>query len=162
VFYEVKDKYLYTQLIGGLNMYSINYDTKTTSATTQYVNLTEQDQQTLFESIMSLNNFIQEVSIAADKDIKSFIKWYVSSNKKYPYNSKLSKYNSPQTIIAGTLNNLMWGTQRDFSLVQLELIQDINNILVDIIEVIITEKHINLQTASKYQKVWCQENLWIS
>jgi len=143
-------------------MYTINYDTKLTNASTTYVTLVDNDQQTLFESIMSLNNFIQEVTISGDKDIKSFIKWYVSSSKKYPYNSKLSKYNSPQTIIAGTLNNLMWGTQRDFSLLQLELIQDINNILVDIVEVIIDEKRITLQSKPKYTKVWCQENIWIS
>jgi len=143
-------------------MYTINYDTKLTNASTTYVTLVDKDQQTLFESIMSLNNFIQEVTISGDKDIKSFIKWYVSSSKKYPYNSKLSKYNSPQTIIAGTLNNLMWGTQRDFSLLQLELIQDINNILVDIVEVIIDEKRITLQSKPKYTKVWCQENIWIS
>ena len=143
-------------------MYTINYDTKLTNASTTYVTLVDNDQQTLFESIMSLNNFIQEVTISGDKDIKSFIKWYVSSSKKYPFNSKLSKYNSPQTIIAGTLNNLMWGTQRDFSLLQLELIQDINNILVDIVEVIIDEKRITLQSKPKYTKVWCQENIWIS
>jgi hypothetical protein len=143
-------------------MYTINYTTKLTNANTTYVTLVDNDQQTLFESIMSLNNFIQEVTIAGDKDIKSFIKWYVTSNKKYPFNSKLSKYNSPQTIIAGTLNNLMWGTQRDFSLLQLELIQDINNILVDIVEVIIDEKRITLQSKPKYTKVWCQENIWIS
>jgi hypothetical protein len=149
-------------MIGGLKMYTINYDTKLTNANTTYITLVDNDQQTLFESIMSLNNFIQEVTISGDKDIKSFIKWYVSSSKKYPYNSKLSKYNSPQTIIAGTLNNLMWGTQRDFSLLQLELIQDINNILVDIVEVIIDEKRITLQSKPKYTKVWCQENIWIS
>lgn len=143
-------------------MYQINYDTKLTNATTTYVTLTDKDQQVLFESIMSLNNFIQEVTISNDKDIKSFIKWFVTSSKKYPYNSRLSKYNSPQTIIAGTLNNLMWGTQRDFSLIQLELIQDINNILVDIVEVIIDEKQITLQSKPKYTKVWSQENLWIS
>jgi hypothetical protein len=143
-------------------MYTINYTTKLTNASTTYVTLVDNDQQTLFESIMSLNNFIQEVTISGDKDIKSFIKWYVSSSKKYPFNSKLSKYNSPQTIIAGTLNNLMWGNQRDFSLLQLELIQDINNILVDIVEVIIDEKRITLQSKPKYTKVWCQENIWIS
>ena len=143
-------------------MYTINYDTKLTNANTTYVTLVDNDQQTLFESIMSLNNFIQEVTISGDKDIRSFIKWYVSSSKKYPYNSRLSKYNSPQTIIAGTLNNLMWGNQRDFSLIQLELIQDINNVLADIVEVIIEEKQINLQTKPKYKKIWCQENLWIN
>jgi hypothetical protein len=141
---------------------TINYDTKLTNANTTYVTLTDTDQQTLFESIMSLNNFIQEVSISGDRDIKPFIKWYISSNKKYPYNSRLSKYNSPQTIIAGTLNNLVWGNQRDFSLLQLELIQDINNILVDIVEIIIEEKGITLQSKPKYKKIWCQENLWIN
>jgi len=60
-------------------MYTINYDTKLTNANTTYVTLVDNDQQTLFESIMSLNNFIQEVTISGDKDIKSFIKWYVSS-----------------------------------------------------------------------------------
>ena len=56
----------------------------------------------------------------------------------------------------------MWGTQRDFSLLQLELIQDINNVLTDIVEVIIEEKGITLQSKPKYTKVWCQENIWIS
>jgi len=142
-------------------MYTISYDTKLTSASTQYVTLSKEDQETLIQSIMSLNNWIQEVSISQDKDIRSFIKWFVTSSKKYPYNKNLSKYNSPQSIIAGILNNLLWGTQQDFSLVQLELVQDLNNILIDIVEVIKEEKKIVLQSKPKYTKIWCQENIWI-
>lgn len=142
-------------------MYTINYDTKLTTASTTYVTLASEDQQILLESIMSLNNWIQEVSISGDKDIKSFIKWYVTQSKKYPYNKKLNKYNSPQTIIAGILNNLLWGTQQDFSLIQLQLVQDLNNTLMDIIEVIKEEKNINLQSQPKFTKIWCQENIWL-
>ena len=110
---------------------------------------------------MSLNFWITEVAISQDKDIRSFIKWFVTPSKKYPFNTKLKRYNSPQSIIAGLINNLVFGTQRDFSLTQLEIAQDVNNILVDIIEVIKDEKKISLQTDSKYSKIWSRENIWL-
>jgi hypothetical protein len=142
-------------------MYTIHYDTKVTSASTQYIQLTNEDKTVLIESLMSLNFWVQEVAISQDKDIRSFIKWFVTPSKKYPFNTKLKRYNSPQSIIAGLINNLVFGTQRDFSLTQLELAQEINNILIDIVEVIKDEKKVTLQSDSKYSKIWSQENIWL-
>jgi len=143
-------------------MHKINYNTKNTSATTVYVQIEEEDKQVLIQSLLSILTWMNELSISPDKDVKDFTKWFTTSNKKYLYNSKLKKNNSPQSIIAGMLNNLVFGNQRDFSLTQIDLVQDISNTAYDIIEIIKEEKTINLQDNPQYKKIWCQENLWNS
>jgi hypothetical protein len=141
-------------------MHKINYTTKNTQATTIYVQLEDEDRELLIQSLMAINFYMGELSISPDKEIRDFTKWYITPNKKYPYNSKLKKNNSPQSLISGVLSNLLFGTQRDFSLTQLDLVQEISNTAVDIIEVIKDEKTISLQENPKYLKIWCQENLW--
>jgi hypothetical protein len=143
-------------------MYTIFYQSKNTAANTEYVSISDEDKNLLIQSLMSLNFWLQEVSITGDKEIKDFTSWYGKSSKKYPYNSKIKKHNSPQSVVAGLINNLVFGTQRDFSLLQLELAQDLNNVLIDIVEVIKEEKNIDLQSKSLYTKVWTQANLWSS
>ncbi len=143
-------------------MYTIFYESKNTAANTEYVSISDQDKNLLIQSLMSLNFWLQEVSITGDKEIKDFTSWYAKSSKKYPYNSKIKKHNSPQSVVAGLINNLVFGTQRDFSLLQLELAQDLNNVLIDIVEVIKEEKNIDLQSKSLYTKVWTQVNIWSS
>ena len=141
-------------------MYTIFYEAKNTAANTEYVTISEEDKNLLLQSLVSLNFWLQEISISGDKEIKDFTSWYCKSNKKYPFNSKIKKHNSPQSVVAGLINNLIFGTQRDFSLVQLELAQDLNNILIDIVEVIKEEKKFELQSKSLYTKVWTQLNIW--
>jgi hypothetical protein len=58
------------------------------------------------------------------------------------------------------MNNLQFGTQQDFSLIQLEIIQDILNTSIDIIDAINEEHKIQLQVNQLFTKVWVQENLW--
>jgi hypothetical protein len=143
-------------------MYTVFYESKNTAANTEYVTISDEDKNLLIQSLMSLNFWLQEASITNDKEIKDFTSWYSKSSKKYPFNTKLKRYNSPQSIIAGLLNNLVFGTQRDFTLTQLELAQDLNNTLIDIVEVIKEEKNIDLQSKSLYTKVWTQVNIWSS
>lgn len=146
--------------IGETRMIKIFYNTKNTKATTTYIELTEQDKTTIFNSLLSINAWMQELSVSKDKDIKDFTKWFSKSDKKFLYNNKLKAYNSPQSVFSGLLNNLMFGSQRDLSLTQLDLLQDLNNTLIDVIEVIIEEKNIQLQETPKFVKFWAQENLW--
>jgi hypothetical protein len=141
-------------------MYTVFYESKNTAANTEYVTISDEDKNLLIQSLMSLNFWLQEASITSDKEIKDFINWYQKPNKKYPYNSNLKKNNSPQSIVAGLINNLVFGTQRDFSLTQLELAQDINNVLIDVVGVIKEEKKIDLQSKSLYTKIWSQLNIW--
>ncbi len=148
--------------IGEHIMHKINYTTKSTQANTIYVQLEDEDKQVLIQSLLSILTWMNELSISTDKDVKDFTKWFITTNKKYPYNSKLKKNNSPQSIIAGMLNNLVFGNQRDFSLTQLDLVQEISNTAIDIIELIKEEKKISLQDNPAFKKIWCQENIWIN
>ena len=143
-------------------MYTIFYESKNTAANTEYVTISDEDKNLLIQSLMSLNFWLQEASVTSDKEIKDFVSWYGKSSKKYPFNTKLKRYNSPQSIIAGLLNNLVFGTQRDFTLTQLELAQDLNNTLIDIVEVIKEEKNIDLQSKPLYTKIWTGINMWVS
>lgn len=141
-------------------MHTIYYETKHTSASTDYIRIEDKDRDIILRSLLSLNSWFQELSLSGDKEIKEFFSWYQKPNRKYPYNTKLKKHNSPQSMISGLLNNIMFGEQRDLSLIQAELIQDINNTCIDIIEVIQEEKKIDLQKTPGYQKIWLQVNIW--
>ena len=136
------------------------YDTKTTSANTTYITLQSEDRELLLTSMIGIMCYMQELSLSKNKEIKDFINWYIRPHKRYLYNNKLQRNNSPQSFLAGTLNNLQFGTQQDFSLLQLETIQDILNTSIDIIDAINIELNINLQSNSLFTKIWIQENLW--
>ena len=148
--------------LGTNDMLKINYDIKTTSANTQYLYLDDNDMATVQITVLGLLTYMTELSIARDKDIRDFAKWFTSSDKRYHYNSKLKRYNSPQSYLAGTLNNIQFGNQKDFSLMQLQTIQDIVNTSVDIIDAIMEAKDICLQQNKMFTKLWIQENIWTS
>lgn len=146
--------------LGANEMYKINYNIKSTSANTDYLSLESDDMATVQITVLGLLTYMTELSISKDKDIRDFTKWFTSPEKRYHYNSKLKRYNSPQSYLAGTINNIQFGNQKDFSLMQLQTIQDIVNTSVDIIEAIDEEKGINLQENKMFTKLWIQENVW--
>lgn len=143
-------------------MYKINYNIKHTTANTDYLSLEADDMATVQITVLGLLTYMTELSISKDKDIRDFTKWFTSPEKRYHYNSKLKRYNSPQSYLAGTLNNIQFGNQKDFSLTQLQTIQDIVNTSVDIIDAIMEAKDINLQQNKMFTKLWIQENVWTS
>lgn len=136
------------------------YDTKSTSANTTYVVLNTEDKEVLLTSIIGVMCYMQELCLSKNQEVKDFINWYTRPNKRHLYNNKLKRNNSPQSFLAGTLNNLQFGTQQDFSLTQLETIQDILNTSIDIIDAIREELKIDLQNNPVYTKIWIQENIW--
>jgi hypothetical protein len=146
--------------LGANEMQKINYNIKSTSASTDYLSLDDNDMATVQITVLGLLTYMTELSIAKDKDIRDFTKWFTTPDKRYHYNSKLKRYNSPQSYLAGTLNNIQFGNQKDFSLTQLQTIQDIVNTSVDIIEAIMEAKDINLQQNKMFTKLWIQENIW--
>lgn len=146
--------------LGTNKMYKINYNIKHTTANTDYLSLEADDMATVQITVLGLLTYMTELSISKDKDIRDFTKWFTSPDKRYHYNNKLKRYNSPQSYLAGTLNNIQFGNQKDFSLMQLQTIQDIVNTSVDIIEAIMDAKDINLQQNKMFTKLWIQENIW--
>jgi hypothetical protein len=113
-------------------------------------------------TVLGLLTYMTELSIAKDKDVRDFTKWFTTSDKRYPYNKKMSKSNSPQSFLAGTLNNIQFGNQKDFSLLQLQTIQTIVNTCIDIIEAIEDDKDVSLQQNKMFTRLWIQENIWTS
>jgi hypothetical protein len=143
-------------------MHKIYYDIKQTTANTQYLSLSEQDTTVINNNILGILAYMCELSIAKDKDINdAFVHWFHKSSKRFLYNSKLKRNNSPQTLLAGCINNIAFGDQYDFSLVQLETLQDIINTSIDIIQAIELAKSIKLQQKSQLSKIFIQENLWV-
>jgi len=103
---------------------------------------------------------MSELSLSNDKDIRDFANWFKKPKKQFLYNSKLKRSNSPQSLLAGVINNIVFGDQRDFSLVQLEAIESIINTSIDIIEELERVKQIKLQSQPQFVKIFIQENLW--
>lgn len=145
---------------GTSEMYKINYNVKTTSASTDYLYLDTNDMGVVQVSILGLLTYMTELSISKDKEVRDFTKWFTATDKRYHYNSKLKRYNSPQSFLAGIINNIQFGNQKDFSLTQLQTIQDIVNTCVDVIEALDGAKGINLQNNRLFTKIWIQENIW--
>jgi len=145
---------------GTNDMQKINYDIKYTSASTDYLSLDNNDMATVQITVLGLLTYLTELSISKDKDVRDFTNWFTTADKRYHYNSKLKRQNSPQSFLAGTLNNIQFGNQRDFSLLQLQTIQEIVNTCVDIIDALIDSKGINLQENKMFTKLWIQENIW--
>lgn len=145
---------------GTNEMHKINYNIKTTSANTDYLYLDINDMNIVQVSILGLLTYMTELSISKDKDVRDFTKWFTSADKRYHYNNRLKRYNSPQSYLAGTINNIQFGNQKDFSLTQLQTIMDIVNTCVDVIEAIDGAKGINLQDNRLFTKLWIQENIW--
>lgn len=141
-------------------MHKINYNIKSTSANTDYLYLEQDDMNVVQVSILGLLTYMTELSISKDKDVRDFTKWFTLPDKRYHYNSKLKRHNSPQSYLAGTINNIQFGNQKDFSLTQLQTIMDIVNTCVDVIEAIDGAKGINLQNNRLFTKIWIQENIW--
>ena len=145
---------------GTNEMHKINYNIKTTSASTDYLYLDANDMGVVQVSILGLLTYMTELSISKDKDVRDFTKWFTTTDKRYHFNSKLKRHNSPQSFLAGTINNIQFGNQQDFSLTQLQTIMDIVNTCVDVIEALDDAKAINLQNNRLFTKIWIQENIW--
>ena len=148
---------------GTNDMQKITYDVKYTSANTEYLALDESDMATVQITILGLLTYMTELAIAKDKRIRDFTTvWFTAPDKRYHYNKKLKQYNSPQSYLAGVLNNIQFGNQRDFSLLQLQTIQDIINTGVNIVDAVEEFMGNTLQKNKMFTKIWIQQNLWIT
>jgi len=98
---------------------------------------------------------MNELSITRDSDLKEFVKWYVTSNKQLPFSTNFKKYNSPQSFIAGVLNNFLYNNQGNFTSTQIQHLEFIINTFTQLSK----EVHIQLQKLSDNQEVVFKEKL---
>lgn len=142
-------------------MKKIYYDVKNTSATTNYMALQQEDMNYLMNTIIGIQSYMAELSLCNDKDVRTLLKWYQAPSKSLPYHSKWKRHNSPQSFIAGTLNNTMYGTQLDLSEIQGQHLQNIINNFVGIVDAL-KEMKIDLQKNTDLETILFAENLWVN
>ena len=143
-------------------MRKILYNIKKTRVNTDYLEIEQPDMNVLQYNMLGILMYMSELTISKNKDVRDFIKWFNTTNKRYHYNSKLKRHNSPQSLLAGCMNNIQFGWQYNFTLLQLEVLQDVINTSIDIISAIETELDIKLQDKPLFEKIFIQENLWTS
>ena len=143
-------------------MHKILYNVKKTRVNTDYLEISNDDMQILQFNILGILMYMNELAISKNKDVRDFHKWFNTTNKKYHYNNKLKRHNSPQSLLSGCMNNIQFGYQYNFTLLQLEVLQDVINTSIDIITAIEEELNVKLQDRPLFNKIFIQENLWIT
>lgn len=125
-------------------------------ANTEYVTLEKEDYARLIYHIQKVLCYFSELSISKKAEDKLVVRnWFHSSDSRFKRN-KLNKFNSPCSYLSGTLNNILFNKQRDFTKSQL-----------NIIETIVNEAHL-LQTElvaelqdEQIEPIEIRENLWL-
>jgi len=143
-------------------MHKILYNVKKTRVNTDYLEISNDDMQILQFNILGILMYMNELAISKNKDVRDFHKWFNTTNKKYHYNNKLKRHNSPQSLLSGCMNNIQFGYQYNFTLLQLEVLQDVINTSIDIITAIEEELNVKLQDRPLFNKIFIQENLWVT
>lgn len=129
-----------------MNKYKINYQIKNTKSNNTYVEITVKDEAVFLKTLLSINSYMQELCLSNDPDISLAKQWFRAGDKRFPYNKRLGKRNTPETMIAGLINNMIFGNQDNLSLEQLPFYEEIVNSCVLIIEELELAKKIQLQT----------------
>lgn len=132
-----------------MNKYKIDYQIKNTKSNNTYIEISTKDEAVLLKCVLSLNSYMQELCLSNDPDVKLVREWYRSPDKSYPFNKRLGKRNTPETMIAGLINNMIFGHQENLSLEQLPFYEDIINKSTEIIEELELAKKFTLQTNNK-------------
>jgi hypothetical protein len=141
-------------------IHKIFYNKKVTSANTTYLQISDEDTQFLISKCIQIQSYMGELSLVKEKEVKDVYKWYTTSSKTLPYSNSMKRYNSPQSFISGTLNNLMFGTQREITETQSEHLQNIINNYQQLTDCITQDYKIKLQKEANTDSVMFVENLW--
>lgn len=137
----------------------IFYNKKVTSANTTYLEIPDEDTQFLLSKCIQIQSYMGELSLIKDKEVKDVYKWYTTSTKTLPYSNSMKRYNSPQSFISGTLNNIMFGTQREITETQSEHLQNIINSYQQLSNCLSEDYKIRLQKEANTETVLFVENL---
>lgn len=140
-------------------MIKIYYTKKITGAGTTYMNIEQQDLDTLISKLISLQSFMSELHLSTHKEIKEVVRWYQKPSKTLPHNRIFGKSNSPCSFVAGIVNNIAFGNQKDMSLIQAEHCQNIINNFVMLSDAIKSMGY-DLQKNQSYSNILFVEQLF--
>ena len=135
----------------------IMYDPKITSANTQYNTIDKQDMLWLQTELIRYMALMGELSKHRDREVQNIInQYYRKRTGTLPKGD--TGQNTPETFIAGLLNNLMFGTQNDLSQLQMDALENISANMALIYDAI---KELKLQPNTKtIQKIEFRQKLF--
>jgi len=114
-------------------MKNIYYDLKVTNANTQYISMEKDDLYYIQDFCIKVLCYMNELHTYPHPDIKTFLKTYFTKRNKFLPKCRYGQ-NSPQTFLAGIVNNTLYGTQRNLTvhvLPGIEIISKDLNIIKD-------------------------------
>lgn len=121
------------------------YDPKITSANTQYNTIDVNDMAFLQMELIRYMSLMGELSKNRDRDVQNIInQWYSKRTATLPKSK--DGQNTPESFIAGLLNNLMFGNQNDLSQIQMDALENISANMSIIYDAV---KALNLQPNTK-------------
>ena len=123
--------------------------------------ISKEDMNLVLNQVIAIQSLMGEISLCTDKDVKDLIKYYTKPSKSLPYHNKWKRYNSPQTFIAGTLNNIMMGNQQDLSETQAQHLQNIISNFSGFHDAL-KEMRLDLQKNNIIEPIMFVENIWSS
>ena len=137
-------------------MYIIRYEVKVTVSNNTYYTIEKADRDWLIAKLVQVQSYMCELSVTKNDDLKSFVKWYNSPNKTLPISTQFKRHNSPNSFVAGTINNILYGNQNDITDTQSAHLQFIINSFTDLA----SEANITLQRNADNQPISFQPNIW--
>jgi hypothetical protein len=132
-----------------MNKYKIEYQIKDTKSNNSYIEISVYDEAIFLKTLLSINSYMQELCLSNDPDICLARDYWRGCDKRFPYNKRLGKRNTPETMIAGLINNMLFGNQDNLSLEQTPFYEEIVNSCVTVIEELEIAKKLQLQTKPK-------------
>jgi hypothetical protein len=127
-----------------------------TNSNNTYYQIEKQDKDWLIAKLIQISAYMNELSLSKDSDYKLFVKWYTTPDKQLPYSTQFKRNNSPCSFVAGTINNLLYGSQSDVAESQAKHLSFIINTFTDLS----SEAGIELQKNADEQPVLFQQNMW--
>jgi hypothetical protein len=113
----------------------IKYLPKVTAAKTTYCEIDPKDMAWLQMELIRYLAVCGEQSINRDTDVRAILRsWWVKRVPSLPKGR--TGQNSPLSFVAGLLNNIAFGTQRDLSNIQMNAIENISAVMVQFLEAI--------------------------
>jgi len=135
----------------------IKYIPKITNAKTQYVDIDNNDMVWLQSELIRYLSTMGELDGHRNNDVRQLLKqWWYKRTSLLP--KGVNGQNSPLTFVSGILNNIMWGNQRNLSVVQMESLEYISSMLCQFLEAI---HELNITPTNEYNsKFVFQTNLF--
>jgi hypothetical protein len=135
----------------------ISYDPKITSANTQYNTISATDMAWLQTELIRYMALMGELSKNRDRDVQNIInQWYRKRTDTLPKSK--DGQNTPESFIAGLLNNLTFGNQNDLSQIQMDALENISanmSIVYDaVIKLELQKKHKTMDKIEFRQKLF--------